>query len=713
MEPKTYTLTIGGKDLIVEIGKLAPLCNGSCTVRMGDTVILATAVMSKSARPGVNFLPLMVNYQEKMYASGQIKGSRFVKRETRPSDDKVLMARVSDRTYRPLFPKYFRRDIQVMLTTLSYDRENEHDMVATTAGSIALSISDIPFEGPTATVRVGLMEGQLVLNPTMQQRETSDLDLIVSATTENVVMIEAGANEVTEEKMVEAIQFGKEAANKIAVFIKGIQDELGKEKLVTEAPEKNQEIINYVNENYAEKIMTALYEKPGKLERFGYFREVGEEVTEALKETVPEEDLGQIPDAVNKLVKATVRKNILENNKRIGGRAMDEIRPLNIEAGLLPRTHGSALFNRGETQGLTTCTLGSPGDAQLIDGIEGEQKKHYFHHYNFPPFSVGETSNRLYTGNREIGHGSLAERALMPVLPSKDDFPYTIRTVTEILSSNGSSSMAAACGSSLALMNAGVPLKAAVAGVAMGMMTDHDDPSKYRILTDLQDEEDMGGDMDFKVTGTRKGITAIQMDIKLKSLEDHVFVEALNDAKKGRLFILDAMDAVISQAGEMSDYAPRLLSMKVNPEKIRFIIGPGGEMINKIIAETGVQSIDLEDDGSVVITSVGGEAAKKAEQWIKDITADPEVGMVYKNCKVTKMLEIGAIVEFMPGKEGMVHISEVANEHVTDIGKYLKEKQLVNVKLLKVDEARGRFSLTIKGIPQPGAEGAPAQQMAA
>ncbi|MDH5596873.1 MAG: polyribonucleotide nucleotidyltransferase, partial [Candidatus Peregrinibacteria bacterium] len=668
MEPKTYKMPLGDKELIVEVGKLAQLANGSCTVRLGDTIILATAVMSKSAREGVDFLPLMVNYQEKMYASGKIKGSRFIKRETRPSDDKVLMARVADRTYRPLFPKGWHRDIQVMLTTLSYDGENEHDMVATIAGSIALSLSDIPFEGPTATVRVGLAEGQFILNPTRTQRETSDLDLIVSATTGNVVMIEAGANEVPEDKMLEAITFGKEASNKVANFIKDIQGEVGKEKVVFEAPAKNQEIIDYVNSNYADKIMDALYTRPGKLDRFGYFREVGEEVKEALKDKYTEEELNEVSAAVDKLVKGTVRKNILENDKRIGGRAMDEIRPLNIEAGLLPRTHGSALFNRGETQGLTTCTLGSPGDAQLLDGIEGEITKTYFHHYNFPPYSVGEASNRLMTGNREIGHGSLAERALIPVLPSKEDFPYTIRTVTEILGSNGSSSMAATCGSSLALMDAGVPIKAAVGGVAMGLMTDHDNPSNYRILTDLQDEEDMGGDMDFKVTGTRKGITCIQMDIKLKSLDDNIFVEALAAAKKGRDFILDEMDRCIAQARpEMSQYAPRLTSMKVNPEKIRFIIGPGGEMINKIIAETGVESIDLEDDGSVVITSLNGESAKKAEQWIKDITADPERGKTYENCKVTKVLEFGAIVEFMAGKEGMVHVSEISDEFVKDV----------------------------------------------
>ncbi len=702
MESQKFTLSLGDKDLIVETGKLAQLANGSCTVQMGDTVILATATMSKEARPGVNFLPLMVNYQEKLYASGTIKGSRFVKRETRPSDDKILMARVADRTYRPLFPKFFRRDIQVMLTTMSYDRENEHDMVATTAGSVALALSDIPFEGPTATVRVGLIEGELVVNPTMQQRETSDLDLIVSASPSTIIMIEAGANEVSEEKMLEAIAKGKEVAQKIANFIVEIQEKLGKKKIEVTAPEKNQEIIDYVNATYADKVMDALYEKLGKLERYGYFRELAKETEAHFEGKVEEEDLRQIGDAMDALVKQTVRKNILENEKRIGGRKLDEIRPVSVEVGLFPRTHGSGLFNRGETQGLTLCTLGSPGDAQVLEGIEGETKKGYMHHYNFPPFSVGETSNRLFTGNREVGHGALAERALMPVLPNKEDFPYTIRLVTEILASNGSSSMAATCGSTLALMDAGVPIKTPVAGIAMGLMTDHSDSSKYKILTDLQDEEDMGGDMDFKVTGTKDGITAIQMDTKLKGLEDHIFVEGLEQAKKGRLEILGDMTKVIAAPNEkMSEYAPQLVSMKVNPDKIRYIIGPGGEMINKIIDETGVDSIDIEDDGSVVITTVGAEKGAKAKSWIEGIVADPEVGKVYENVKITKMFEFGGLVEFMPGKEGMIHVSEVADEYVEDVSKFLKEGQVVNTKLLAIDERSGKFKMSMKGIKQP------------
>ncbi len=702
MESQKFSLPLGNTELTVEVGKLAQLANGSCTVQIGDTVILATATMSKEARSGVNFLPLMVNYQEKLYASGTIKGSRFVKRETRPSDDKILMARVADRTYRPLFPKYFRRDIQVMLTTMSYDRENEHDMIATIAGSIALSISDIPFEGPTATVRVGLLNGELIINPTKEQRETSDLDLIVSASPSTIIMIEAGANEVSEDKMIEAIAKGKEAAQKIANFIVDIQKKVGKEKIEVKEPAKNQDIIDYVNNNYADKVMDALYEKTRKLERYGYFRELAKEVEAHFEGKVDDEELKEVGDAMDALVKYTVRKNILENDKRIGGRKMNEIRPVSVEVGLFPRTHGSGLFNRGETQGLTLCTLGSPGAAQILEGIEGESKKSYMHHYNFPPFSVGETSNRLFTGNREVGHGALAERALVPVLPNKEDFPYTIRLVTEILASNGSSSMAATCGSTLALMDAGVPIKKPVAGIAMGLMTSYEDPKLYKILTDLQDEEDMGGDMDFKVTGTKDGITAIQMDTKLKGLADNIFVEGLEQARKGRLFILDEMNKVISAPREkLSEYAPQLISLMVNPDKIRFIIGPGGEMINKIIEETGVTSIDIEDDGGVVITTLGAEPGEKAKVWIENLCANPEVGKVYENVKITKMFDFGGLVEFMPGKEGMIHVSEVADEYVEDVSKFLKEGQIVNTKLLAIDERSGKFKMSMKGIKQP------------
>jgi polyribonucleotide nucleotidyltransferase len=707
MESQIFKLPYGNGEFSVEVGKLAQLCNGSVTVRYGDTVILATATMSREARPGVNFLPLSVAYQEKMYASGKIKGSKFIKRETRPSDEKVLMGRVVDRTLRPMFPKYIRNDIQVMCTTLSYDIENEHDMIAAVAASAALSISDIPFNGPTATVRVGLIEGELVLNPTHEARIKSDLDLIVSSDANNVIMIEAGANEVPEEKMLEAIQFGKKWGQKIVAFLADIQKKVGKEKLVMVEPKEPEHIVSYIDKNYADKVMDALFAKTGKLERYAYFQSIVKECKSYFKEQAKatDDELAQIPDIVDHLVKHTVRKNILENNKRIGGRKMDEIRPLHIEVGLLPRTHGSALFQRGETQCLTTCTLGSPGDAQLIDGIEGEEKKTYFHHYNFPPFSVGETSNRLMPGNREIGHGALAERGVEVMLPKdKVVFPYTIRTVSEILQSNGSSSMAATCGSSLALADAGVPLKKMVGGVAMGLMTSHHNPELYKVLTDLQDEEDMGGDMDFKVTGTREGITAIQMDIKIPGLPDKIFVEALTQAKKGRLQILDAMEKVLAKPrAELSKFAPRIITLKVNPDKIRFIIGPGGEMINKITAETGVQ-IDIEDDGTVMITTANAEMGQKAKEWIEGICADPVVGTVYKACKVTKLFEFGALVEFMPKREGMVHVSEIQDGFLQDINTVIKVGDIVDVKLMEVDEASGKYRLSIKRAKMPSAK---------
>jgi polyribonucleotide nucleotidyltransferase len=702
MEPKIFRLAIGNSDFIVETGKLAQQCNGSCTVRYGDTVILATATMTKDPRPGINFLPLKVDYQEKLYASGIIKSSKFLKREMRPSDDKILMGRVADRTYRPLFPKYFYNDIQVMLTTLSYDMENEHDMIATIAGSVALTISDIPFEGPTATVRVGLINDEFVLNPTAEARKKSSLDLIVSSDTENVIMIEAGANEVPEAKMLEAIAFGKKWGQKIAKFIKDIQKEIGKDKFKFDPVSINPAITDYVDKNYADKVMKALYDLTSKMDRYKYFYDITKEIKDYFKDKVDEKEIPQVSDAVDHLVKQVVRRNILENDRRVGARKLGQIRPLSIEVGLLPRTHGSALFQRGETQAITTVTLGAPGDAQISEGIEGETKKQYFHHYNFPPYSVGETSNRLYPGNREIGHGALAERALIPMLPSKDVFPYTIRTCTEILQSNGSSSMAATCGCTLSLMDAGVPIKKPVAGIAMGLMTSHHNPDLYKILTDLQDEEDMGGDMDFKVTGTRDGITAIQMDIKIKGLPDKIFKEALEAAFKGRLQILDAMEKVIkAPRTELSKYAPRLITIKINPEKIRFIIGPGGETINKIIAETGVDAIDIEQEGIVVITTKNAEGGQKAKEWVESIVADPEVGKTYLNVKITKMLEFGAIVEFMPGKEGMVHVSEISDKYVEDINKLLKAGQLVNVKLNEVDSANNRFKLTMKGVPQP------------
>jgi len=701
MKPQEFKLALGDKELVVQVGKLAQQCNGSAVVTMGGTVILATATMSPDVREGIDFFPMTVNYQEKLYASGIIKGSKFLKREMRPNDDKVLMGRVADRSLRPLFPKTFRHDVQIILNVISYDVENEHDVLAAIAGSVALSISDIPFEGPTATVRVGLINGEFVLNPTHEARTKSDLDLIVSSDANNVIMIEAGANEVSEAKMIEAIAFGKKWGQKIAHFIQDIQKKVGLPKFVWKPASVNPAITDYVDKNYAKKIMEALYDRPGKIDRHMYFASLTKEVEDYMKDKIDEKEMCQVSEAMDHLIKHVVRQNILENDKRIGGRKLTEIRPLLIETSILPRTHGSALFQRGETQGLTTCTLGGPGDIQIQEGVEGETKKRYFHHYNFPPFAVHEISNRLLPGNREIGHGALAERALVPVLPSVETFPYTIRTVTEILQSNGSSSMAATCGSTLALMDAGVPIKKPVAGIAMGLMTSHHDPDLYRVLTDLQDEEDMGGDMDFKVCGTRDGITAIQMDIKLKGLPDKIFVEALDQAYKGRLHILDAMEKVIAKPrADLSQYAPRLITIKINPEKIRLIIGPGGEMINKIIDQCGVD-LDVEQDGTVIITTKSAEGGAKAKAWVEGIVADPVIGRIYENVKIGRLLEFGAIVDFMPGKGGMCHVSEISDEYIQDITTILKEGQLVNVKLLEIDTVQNRFRLTMKGIPQP------------
>ena len=699
MEPKVFKMPLGNKELIIETGKLAQQTNGSCTVRYGDTMILGTAVMGREPR-NIGFFPLMVNYQEKYYAAGMIKSPWFIKRETRPADDKILMGRVIDRTIRPLFPKGFQNDVQVMLTILSYDRENLHDMYAAIAASCALTISDAPFEGPTATVRVGMINGEFVLNPTQEELNKSDLDLIVSSTLENVVMIEAGANEVSEEKMLEAIAFGKKWAQKICRFIDDIRQEIGKEKIKFNPPEINPKIEELITSDYLNEISDILLTVSGKLNRNAKLQEIKNQVTQKLEdEKLTEEDLEKISEVFSGVVKKVVRKNILEKDVRMGGRKLDEIRKLFIEVGLLPRVHGSGLFQRGETQGLSTCTLGSPGDKQIIDGIEGESKKRYFHHYNFPPFSVGETSNRLFTGNREIGHGALAERALERVLPALDDFPYTIRTCTEILASNGSSSMAATCGSTLALMDAGVPIKKPVAGIAMGMMSDSE-KGVFKILTDLQDEEDSGGDMDFKVAGTDDGITAIQMDIKLKGLTPEMFEQALEQGKKGRLEILNAMKTVISEPrAEMSEFAPRLTTLKINPDKIRNVIGKGGETINGIIDETGVQ-IDIEDDGTIIVTSADAAMSDKAIATIKSLTAEPEVGKIYKQVKVVKIMDFGAFVEFMPGNDGLVHISMITDKkRLNNPSEVLKEGQLVNVKLMEID-SQGRKRLSMIGISQ-------------
>lgn len=693
---KEFSLALSnGTTLKVETGRLAQQTNGSALVSIGETVVLATACMSRKPA-NVDFLPLSVSYQEKLYAAGLIAHSKVNKREGRPTDDKVLSARVIDRTLRPLFPKGFSHELQTMLTILSYDQENDHDVVAGTAASVAFSISDAPFEGPTAMVRVGMIDGKFVLNPTVAQREVSKLDLIVSSTAKNVVMIECGANEVTEADMLAAIDFGFQEGKKICAFISQIQAEIGKTKIAFTPKEVDARVFPAVSEKYLEIIRDTIFdENLDKLSRFAKFDDLKADAVETIGAIFTEEDAiaeGDIKAMFDKVMKGEIRKAILNENKRIKGRKLDQIRPLSCELDILPRTHGSSLFTRGETQGLTITTLAGPEQQLVKTGVEGESKHRYFHHYNFPPFSVGEVSNRLATGNREIGHGALAERALMAVLPSEEEFPYTIRTVTEILSSNGSSSMAAVCGSTLSLMAAGVPLKAPVAGIAMGLMTDAE-TGNYKILTDLQDEEDFGGDMDFKVAGTRAGITAIQMDIKLKGIPMEIFKEALEQARVGRLQIMDAMLAAIPEPRkELSKYSPKLVSLRIHVDKIRDLIGKGGETINRIIDETKV-TIDIQDSGLVTVTSGPGSDLTRALELIEQITAMPEVGKTYTG-KVVKVADFGAFVNIMPGTDGLVHVSKMSKERVNNPADVVKEGQMVKVKLLMIDD-KGRLQLSM------------------
>jgi polyribonucleotide nucleotidyltransferase len=694
-ETKEHRLTLGDQEIIIETGKLAQQADGSCTVRVGDTVCMATAVISKNPpREGVNFLPLMVNFQENYYPAGKIKSSRFMKRAGRPSDDKILISRLIDRSIRPLFPKHLRKDIQVMLYPLSFDNVNEFDTTCALAASVALSISQIPFAGPIATVRVGMINDELVLNPSVEAREKSDLDLVVSSSAENVVMIEAGAKEVSEEKMLEAIEFGKKWAQKICRFISEVQSEIGQPKMAIEPPETDEQLTQFIKNNYTEKIQKCIFEIGNKLERFAEKKRLSEEAKEEAINQFGDDygNLHLIGEIFDKEFKNQVREAILKSEKRIAGRKLTEIRTLKSEVRLLPRVHGSGLFQRGETQGLTAVTLAGPGAQLITEGIEGEKKHRYFHHYSFPPFSVGEVSNRLFTGNREIGHGALAERALEAVIPPIDQFGYTIHAHTEILASNGSSSMAATCGSTLALMDAGVPIKAPVAGIAMGLMTD--DSGNYKILSDIQDEEDAGGDMDFKVAGTAQGITAIQMDIKISGLTKEIFEKALAQAKSGRLEILESMLQAISQPrSDLSEFAPRLLTLKINPEKIRDVIGKGGETINKIIDETGVE-IDIEQDGTIIIASETGEAADRAENWILALTAEPEVGATYE-AEIMRVENYGAFAEIMPGKQGLIHVSMISHQRTEDVGKVLKVGQKVKAKLIDIDD-QGRLRLSMK-----------------
>lgn len=685
---EVFKTEIAGRPFIIETGKMAQQANGAVLARYGDTVVLVTATASKEPREGVDFLPLTVDYEERLYAVGKIPGG-FIKREGKPSEKAILSARVIDRPLRPLFPKGFRNDIQIIATVLSVDQDNSPDVVAINGASIALCISDIPFEGPIGAVSVGLVDGNLVINPTVEQYEKSKLRLTVAGTKDAILMVEAGADEVTEEEMINAINFGHEEIKKIVQFQEEIIAKVGKPKMEFTPLEIDPELEKAVTEYAREEILKAIriYDKQ---EREAYLEKINEDTIAHFQEIFPEKEK-EIADVLYNILKEEVRKMITYEGIRPDGRKSTEIRPISCEVGILPRTHGSGLFTRGQTQVLTVATLGALGDVQILDGLELEESKRYMHHYNFPPYSTGETRVLRGPGRREIGHGALAERALEPMIPSEEEFPYTIRLVSEVLSSNGSTSMASVCGSTLALMDAGVPIKAPVAGIAMGLIKQDD---KVTILSDIQGMEDFLGDMDFKVAGTSKGITAIQMDIKIKGIDTDILRRALEQARQGRLYILEKMLATISSPRkELSPYAPRIFTTVIDPEKIRDVIGPGGKMINKIIAETGVK-IDIEDDGKIYVAAPNEAAGKKALEMIKNITQDVEVGKIYLG-KVLRITNFGAFVEILPGKEGLVHISKLSKGRVKRVEDVVKIGDEILVKVTDIDK-QGRINLSHK-----------------
>jgi polyribonucleotide nucleotidyltransferase len=696
MEQKKWSLQIGGRILEIETGLLAGQANGAVTVRYGDTVVLATAVMSKNASRISGYFPLMVDFEERYYAAGKIKGSRFIKREGRPSDDAVLSGRAVDRTVRPLFNHRMRNDVQVICTVLSYDGENDPDTIAIIAASTALAISNIPWNGPVAAVRVGKAKDEFVLNPVMSgDLAEGELDLLISGSLDKVNMIESGAMEISEKEMLEAFTFGQVAIKNIVSFILEIQKEVGKEKSTPALVAGTAEFEAKVKEILiAENLAEALYDKDKKVieEKMSAIQD---KVKEYIKANFPEEaeKLKEVAEIVFEEVSdEIVHKNILEKELRPDSRKLDEIRHIECRTGLLPRTHGTGLFTRGETQALTVTTLGSPGDQQIIDTMEVDMKKRYIHHYNFPPYSVGEVRPMRGPGRREVGHGALAEKALVPVLPSKEEFPYTILLVSEILSSNGSSSMASTCGSTLSLMDAGVPIKRPVSGIAMGIIVGKD--NQFKILTDIQGLEDHYGDMDFKVAGTEKGITAMQMDVKVDGVTLEMLSAVLAQSHQNRLEILKKItDVLPAPRTEMSQYAPRIITMQINPEKIRNVIGTGGKIINEIIDQTGVQ-IDIEDSGMIFITSPDQVSAQKAKEWIDNLTHEVKSGEIF-NAKVTRIMAFGAFAEILPGQEGLIHISEIAERRIEKVEDVLSVGDIVKVKVKEID-AQGRINLSAR-----------------
>jgi polyribonucleotide nucleotidyltransferase len=691
----TRNITIGRQTLSIETGRLAKQADGAVVVRSGDTMVLVTACAAANPREGIDFLPLTVDYREYTYASGRIPGG-FFKREGKPSEKEVLTSRLIDRPVRPLFPSGWRHETQIIALVLSADVENDSDVLAITGASAALALASIPFTRTIAGVRVGLVDGEFLINPTFEQRRRSRLDLIVAGSKDAIVMVEAGAKEVSEEEMVQALDRAHAAIKEIASGIDALAKEAGKPKLEVKQKEYSKELLDEVESKVYSPLADAMRIRD-KLENYGSVDKVLAELLASIPDTEPERR-ADAKGIFKGLKEKVMRDEALERGRRLDGRAFDEIRPITIEVGVLPRTHGSAVFTRGETQALVTATLGTAEDQQKIEMVDGEIWKRFMLHYNFPPFSVGEVQFLRGPGRREIGHGALAERALAPMVPPEEKFPYTVRVVSDILESNGSSSMASVCGGSLAMMDAGVPLTAPVAGVAMGLLMD-ERTGKYAVLSDIAGAEDHYGDMDFKVTGTATGITALQMDIKVSGITTEIMRKALEQARVGRLFILDKMQATLSSArNDVSTYAPRIVTLRIPVDKIRDVIGPGGKMIRSIIERTGVK-IDVEDDGRVNVASSDEASAQKAIGIIQELTATPELNKTYMG-KVQRITDFGAFVEIMPGLDGLLHVSEIAHYRVKDVRDELKEGEQVMVKVINIDPS-GKIRLSRKALIQP------------
>ncbi len=698
---KTYSMQLAGRELTIETGKFAELANANVVVRYGDTVVMANVTASKEPRDGIDFFPLSVDYEEKLYAVGKIPGS-FQKREGKPADKAILTSRAIDRPLRPLFPKDFRNDVVVVTTVLSVEQDNSPEVCAMIGAACALAISDIPFGGPTAAVNVGYVDNQIIINPTQEQRDHSRLNLTVAGTLDKITMIEAGADEIPNDVMLEAIKQAHVEIKKVCNFISSIQAEIGKPKFEYQSFAVDKEVYDEIEANFKDRMYQDV-QASDKEVRDQNIDKITEDITafytEKYGEEAAEEKKADIAESIHDLEKKCVREMILEEHKRPDGRKLEEIRPLSCEVGILPRVHGSAVFTRGQTQVMSVTTLGMISEEQTLDGLDEEESKRYMHQYNFPSYSVGEARPSRGPGRREIGHGALAEKALVPVLPSVEEFPYAIRVVSEVLSSNGSTSQASICGSTLSLMDAGVPIKKPVAGISTGLVTDKNDPSRYVMLTDIQGIEDFFGDMDFKVGGTKDGITAIQVDIKIDGLTYDIIKEAFERTKVARDYILDNImkPQIAEPRKEVSKYAPRIVNTTIKVDKIKDVIGPGGKMINKIIDATGVK-IDIEEDGKVFIYSTDEGKAREALAMIEDIVREIEVGGIYEGT-VTKIMPFGAFVDVGCGKEGLLHISKISKQRINKVEDVLKEGDKVKVKVYEIDD-QGRVNLTAKDLDE-------------